>query len=89
MGLSKLPRQTLIALVKVYQAVVSPWSPPSCRYTPTCSSYAVEAFEKYGAVKGLILSVHRILRCNPWGGQGYDPPRWYTETQEQTPADDE
>lgn len=53
--------------------VYSPLTPPSCRFTPTCSAYAVEAIKKHGPVKGLYLAVRRILRCHPWGGSGYDP----------------
>ena len=52
---------------------ISPLTPPSCRFTPTCSAYAVEAIKKHGPVKGLYLTVRRILRCHPWGGSGYDP----------------
>lgn len=56
-----------------YRACISPMTPPSCRYTPTCSQYALEALKKHGPVKGLWLSVKRISRCHPWGGSGYDP----------------
>ncbi|HPX79105.1 MAG: membrane protein insertion efficiency factor YidD [Bacteroidales bacterium] len=63
----------LILLVKCYQVCISPFTPSSCRFTPTCSQYALEAFRKHGLCKGLYLSVKRILRCNPWGGGGYDP----------------
>lgn len=62
-----------IGLIKVYQLVISPLLGPSCRYTPTCSQYGLEAFKKYGPVKGLWLTVKRIARCNPWGGHGHDP----------------
>jgi putative membrane protein insertion efficiency factor len=62
-----------IFLIRVYQKVISPWLGPSCRFTPTCSQYAVEALQKYGAVKGLWLAIKRIARCNPWGGHGHDP----------------
>lgn len=65
--------------VRGYQVMISPHFPSSCRYTPTCSRYALEALEKYGAIRGTILAVHRILRCHPWGGHGFDPPRWYGE----------
>lgn len=78
-----LPKLLLIGLVRFYQAAISPHLPPSCRYTPTCSAYAVEALRKYGALKGSVLAAHRILRCNPWGGTGYDPPRWYSEPREE------
>lgn len=62
-----------IALIKIYQWIISPWLGPKCRYTPTCSHYALEAFKKYGLLKGLWLSVKRIASCHPWGGHGYDP----------------
>lgn len=66
---------TWILLIPVYfyRAAISPLFPPSCRYTPTCSQYTIEALKKHGPVKGLYLSVKRILSCNPWGGSGYDP----------------
>lgn len=75
-----LPRLLLEALVRIYQYVLSPHIPSSCRYTPTCSEYAVQALRRYGAVRGSILTAHRLLRCHPWGGHGFDPPRWYGET---------
>lgn len=62
-----------IALVRLYQVVISPWLGPKCRYTPTCSNYAIEALKKYGVFKGLWLTVKRVSRCHPWGGSGYDP----------------
>lgn len=62
-----------IFLIKFYQFVISPLFPNSCRYIPTCSQYAIEALQKYGAFKGLWKAFKRILRCNPWGGCGYDP----------------
>ena len=62
-----------IFIVRSYQLIISPLKPPSCRYTPTCSEYAIEAFKKYGPLKGLMLAGSRILRCHPWGGHGYDP----------------
>lgn len=67
-------------MIRFYQQAVSPYfGRGSCRFNPTCSEYAVEAVRKYGILKGTILSVWRILRCNPWGGFGYDPPRWFGE----------
>jgi len=63
----------LILPIRFYQKVISPIKPPSCRFTPTCSQYAIEAIRKHGPFKGLYLAVWRILRCNPWGGSGYDP----------------
>lgn len=62
-----------VVLIRFYQTCISPLTPPSCRYTPTCSAYALEAFRRHGPVKGFFLSVRRIARCNPWGGSGYDP----------------
>jgi hypothetical protein len=62
-----------IILIKIYQVVVSPLFPSSCRYTPTCSHYALEALKKYGVFKGGWLGLKRILSCHPWGGSGYDP----------------
>lgn len=64
----------LIALVRFYQICLSPLKlSGTCRFTPTCSQYALEALKKYGPIKGLYLSIRRILRCHPWGGSGYDP----------------
>lgn len=63
----------LILPIRFYQKFISPLKPPSCRFTPTCSQYAIEAIRKHGPFKGLALAVWRILRCNPWGGSGYDP----------------
>ena len=63
----------LVAPIRFYQRFVSPYAPPSCRFVPTCSQYALEALRKHGPVKGLYLAVRRILRCHPWGGSGYDP----------------
>ncbi|HTD94564.1 MAG TPA: membrane protein insertion efficiency factor YidD [Chitinophagaceae bacterium] len=62
-----------IALIKIYQLVISPWFGPKCRFTPTCSHYASEALKKHGVFKGLWLAIRRISRCHPWGGSGYDP----------------
>jgi putative membrane protein insertion efficiency factor len=62
-----------IALIKLYQWIVSPILGPKCRFTPTCSQYAIEALKKHGVFKGLWLTVRRLSRCHPWGGHGYDP----------------
>ena len=62
-----------IVLVRFYQLCISPLKPPSCRFTPTCSQYAIEALRKHGPIKGLYLTIRRLLRCHPWGGSGYDP----------------
>ena len=62
-----------IFFVRLYQIFISPLFPASCRYTPTCSAYAIEAFKRHGVLKGGYLTLRRLLRCHPWGGSGYDP----------------
>ena len=62
-----------IGLIKLYQWIISPMLGPKCRFTPTCSTYALQAIEKYGPFKGLWLAIKRISRCHPFGGSGYDP----------------
>ncbi len=62
-----------ILLIRGYQKFISPFTPNTCRYSPTCSHYTVEALEKHGLLKGGWLSLKRIASCNPWGGSGYDP----------------
>ena len=62
-----------ILLIRFYQLVISPLFPPSCRYTPTCSQYGIEAMKKHGLLKGSWLTIKRISRCHPGGGSGYDP----------------
>lgn len=71
--LSRTLAFVLILPIRFYQKCISPLTPPTCRFTPSCSQYAVEALRKHGPVKGLWLAVRRILRCHPWGGSGYDP----------------
>jgi putative membrane protein insertion efficiency factor len=62
-----------ILLIRFYQLAISPWLGSKCRFTPTCSQYGIDAFKKYGPLKGFWLTAKRIARCNPWGGHGYDP----------------
>lgn len=62
-----------VFIIKVYQKIISPLLPPSCRYQPTCSQYSVEAIQKHGPLKGGWLAIKRITSCHPWGGSGYDP----------------
>ena len=66
-------KRALLKGIRFYQAAVSPLFPPRCRFIPSCSQYALEAVEKYGAVKGTFLATKRILRCNPFHKGGYDP----------------
>ncbi|MBM3447419.1 MAG: membrane protein insertion efficiency factor YidD [Bacteroidetes bacterium] len=63
----------LIALVRLYRSMLSPYLPPSCRYNPTCSAYALEALQRHGAWRGSWLTLRRLARCHPWGGHGHDP----------------
>ncbi len=65
--------EATVALIKLYKKLISPLFPPSCRFYPSCSSYAVEAFHVHGFFKGMMLSVWRVLRCNPFNKGGYDP----------------
>jgi hypothetical protein len=85
-ALTHTPRRLLKLLVRGYQVLLSPHLPASCRYTPTCSEYALQALDRYGALKGTLLALWRILRCNPWGGHGYDPPRWFGEAAGPPPS---
>jgi len=63
----------LIAGIRAYQTVLSPIMGGGCRFVPSCSNYAIDAIRTHGAFKGFVLSCWRILRCNPWGGRGFDP----------------
>jgi uncharacterized protein len=66
-------RKILIGLIRIYQYAISPFLPPHCRYTPTCSTYAVEAIGRFGILRGGRLALRRIGRCHPWHEAGYDP----------------
>ncbi len=66
-------KRLLIKLIELYRSCVSPYTPPSCKYIPTCSQYGIEAIQRFGALKGGLLTLWRILRCNPWSRGGYDP----------------
>jgi putative membrane protein insertion efficiency factor len=74
----------LIGLVRFYQVAISPWTPAACRFTPTCSSYAIDALREHGAVRGAWLAARRLAKCHPWGGYGFDPvpPRTPIESRE-------
>ncbi len=69
----------LILLIRFYQIAISPYTPSSCRYSPTCSSYSLEALKIHGLKNGGWLTIKRIISCNPWGGNGYDPVPEKTE----------
>lgn len=78
----------LLWIIKFYRKIISPLKPPCCKYYPTCSTYALQAVEKHGAVKGILLAVWRLLRCNPWSLGGIDPVpdkfEFYTLRQRRT-----
>ena len=63
----------LLLPIYFYKTAISPLTPPSCRFSPSCSTYAIEAIRRHGPQRGLYLAIRRILRCHPWGGSGYDP----------------
>jgi putative membrane protein insertion efficiency factor len=69
-----LPANGLIATVRLYQLLISPWLGPVCRFEPTCSNYMIQAVLKHGFLRGSFKGVRRIARCHPFGGSGYDPP---------------
>jgi hypothetical protein len=71
--MKKLLTNLFIGIIRLYQYAISPYLPPSCRYTPTCSAYGIEALKKHGPFKGGWLTIKRVASCNPWGGSGYDP----------------
>ena len=68
-----IPKRALLGAIRFYRRYISPMFPPCCRFTPTCSAYALEAVEKYGALKGGFLALKRILKCHPFHPGGYDP----------------
>ncbi len=70
---SRFLAEMLVLPIRFYQRCISPLTPPSCRFTPTCSQYAVEALRKHGPLRGSWLALRRLLRCHPLGGSGYDP----------------
>ncbi|MCX7862445.1 MAG: membrane protein insertion efficiency factor YidD [Bacteroidales bacterium] len=71
--IQKIISSIMLAVIKIYNYIISPVLPNACRYYPTCSKYATDAIKKYGPFKGGWLAIKRIVRCNPWGGSGYDP----------------
>jgi putative membrane protein insertion efficiency factor len=71
--MKRIPRLILTGMIRFYKLVISPILPMACRFTPTCSTYAMEAISRYGALKGGKMAIKRLLRCHPAGGSGYDP----------------
>jgi len=71
--LKKIATYPFILFIRFYQAAISPYTPATCRFSPTCSSYSLEALQVHGLFKGSWLAIKRIGKCHPWGGSGYDP----------------
>ena len=71
--ISNLFKLFFINVIKMYQRFISPFFPSSCKFSPSCSKYGIDAINKYGALKGSFLTIKRILKCNPWSNGGYDP----------------
>ncbi len=69
----KIIVKIITLIIRAYQYIISPYLPPSCRYSPTCSEYAIEAFQRFGVIRGLILSLRRLFSCHPWHCGGHDP----------------
>ena len=66
-------KSILVFLIRIYQLIISPLFPASCRFNPTCSSYAIESLNRHGLLKGAKLAIKRISKCHPWGSEGFDP----------------
>ena len=71
--LFNIPTGIATALVKAYKMIISPYLPKSCRFYPSCSTYSIESFKRYGFIKGMFLTIERIIRCNPFNPGGFDP----------------
>ncbi len=71
--LKKIATYPFILIIRFYQVAISPFTPAACRFSPTCSSYSLEALQVHGLLKGSWLAIKRIGKCHPWGGSGYDP----------------
>ena len=74
--LERFLASALISCMRFYQLAISPHMPRNCRFVPTCSDYAVEAIQTLGVTKGIVVTAWRVMRCNPFGGRGYDPVKW-------------
>ena len=84
--MTNIPKLVTLQLLRVYKWAISPLLPPACRYVPTCSEYAMEAVERYGALRGGWMAFARILRCHPLAGSGYDPVVKQATFAEQSPG---
>ncbi|PKO92456.1 MAG: membrane protein insertion efficiency factor YidD [Betaproteobacteria bacterium HGW-Betaproteobacteria-1] len=73
LSITGLFRRLLVALIRLYQIALSPYFGQQCRFSPTCSQYAIDAINKYGAIKGLAYTIRRLSRCHPWHAGGHDP----------------
>jgi len=73
-GISRLVTQILTALIRLYQAVLRPWTAGQCRFVPGCSEYAIKAINRFGPAKGVKMALYRLLRCHPFSNGGFDPP---------------
>jgi len=71
--MQRVAKFVVLQFLEAYKRIVSPWFPPACRYVPTCSEYATEAVERYGALRGMAMGIGRVLRCHPLARGGYDP----------------
>lgn len=71
--MNKIVRAVFIGMIRIYQLAISPLLMPSCRYSPSCSQYSIEAIKKHGSLRGGYLALKRLISCNPWGGHGHDP----------------
>jgi uncharacterized protein len=79
--------RSLIGLIRLYQAGISSWTPATCRFSPTCSGYAIEAIRAHGSARGSWMALRRVARCHPWGGHGYDPvPAAHSSETLESPA---
>lgn len=81
-AVASLPRHAVSLLIKVYRRFISPLTPPSCRFTPTCSAYALTSIDRFGLLRGGWMALARIARCHPWSAGGYDPvPRRHLDKE--------
>ena len=81
--MTTLPQRAVLLLLRAYKWAISPIFPPACRYVPTCSEYAMEAVERYGAIRGALIAAWRLLRCHPFAKGGYDPVMKHSPANDQ------